>query len=401
MKNKRKKYRKPNAIIYAIFLFACKILSVIKFNLKIKENELKNKKGGFIVLANHESALDFVNIARALNRRTHFVISNAFYKTFPLGKVVEKLGLIPKNQFQTVPSDLIKMKTVIENEMPLVIFPAGLMPENGICTPIPKATGKALKWLNVDVYVAKSNGSYLTNPKWSKKWRKGITNLSITKLVSKEELTTATSEELQERLESALAFDAYKINDELKVAFKNGDNVVGLENVLYKCPKCNSKYSIVSKNLNTLSCTKCNYEVYSDKYGILHGKNEDAIFKYPSDWSLYIEKQIEEEILKNPEYKLESVCEVYMIDEKKHKFKNSGTATIKLTKDGFNINGIVNGESLQKQLSIKNFPSLPLKPGKNFDVQEDKIIYRISPLDPKTCTEWVSAVEVLYKLQNI
>lgn len=400
MKNKKKKYSKPNAIIYSIFLFGCKIISALKFNLKIKKNELKNVKGGFVVIANHESALDFVNLARAMKRRTHFVISNAFYKTFPLSSVVEKLGLISKNQFQTAPSDLMKMKTVIDNGMPLVIFPAGLMPENGICTPIPKATGKALKWLNADVYVAKSNGSYLTNPKWSKKWRKGETTLSITKFASKEELSEIASEELQERVEKALSFDAYKMNDTLKVAFKNGDNVVGLENVLYKCPKCNEKYTIVAKNVNTLKCLGCGYEVYSDKFGMLHGKTEDAIFKYPSQWSLYIEKKIKEEIESNPEYKLESFASVYTIDDKKHKFILSGTALVKLTSVGFIFDGIVNGERLEKTLSIKNYPSLPLKPGMNFDVQDGKTIYRICPTDPRTCTEWVSAVEALYEMQN-
>ncbi len=401
MKDKSKKYRKPNIIIYSIFLFACKILSSLKFNLKIKQNQLKNKKGAYVVLANHESALDFVNVARALNRRAHFVISNAFYKTFPFGSIVEKLGLIPKNQFQTAPSDLIKMKTVIDNGMPLVIFPAGLMPENGICTPIPKATGKALKWLNVDVYVAKSNGSYLTNPKWSKKWRKGKTTLSITKFASKEELSNLTSEELQQKIENALSFDAYKINDAVKVPFKNGDNVVGLENVLYACPKCNKKYSIISENVNTLRCTECGYEVYSDKFGILHGKSEEAIFKYPSDWSLYIEKQIKEEINANPNYSLECFSDVYTVDEKKHKFTLTGTTYIKISKEGITFKGVVNGEKIEKTLSIKNYPSLPLKPGANFDIQDGKIIYRICPSEPKTCTEWVSAVEALYELQNI
>lgn len=398
MKEKKNNYNKPNPIVYGIFSFASKILSFLKFNLKIEKNEAKGVKGGYVVIANHESALDFVNVVKALNRRAHFVISNAFYKTFPLGFLVEKLGLIPKNQFQTLPSDLKKMKTVVDNEVPLVIFPAGLMPENGICTPIPKATGKALKWLNQDVYIAKSNGSYLTNPKWSEKWRRGVTTLSVTKFISKQELLNVSAEKLQEMIEKTLYFNAYNENAEKKIEFKNGDDVAGLENVLYKCPLCGKEYTIISENKKALKCLSCGYKVYSDKTGALYKENKrEAIFKYPSDWSLYIEKEIEKKIESNPDFKLECFAEIFMIDDKKHKFVSSGSARVSLNKDGFNINGMVNGENLDKNYSIKNYPSLPLKPGKSFEIQDGKTIYRICPIVPKVCTEWVLTAEAFYK----
>ena len=398
MKNTTNNYRKPNPIIYGIFTFMSIILSWLKFNLKIEKNELKGVKGPYVVIANHESALDFVNVARAIKKRAHFVISNAFYNTFPFRFIVERVGLIPKNQFQTMPSDLKKMKTAVDNELPLVIFPAGLMPENGICTPIPKATGKALKWLNQDVYLAKSNGSYLTNPKWSSKWRRGKTTLNVEKFIAKEDLDKYTAEEIQEMVEKALYFDAYKNNGLEKIPFKNGDNVVGLENVLYKCPLCGKEYTIISEDKTALKCMSCGYKVYSDKTGALYrDKGKEAIFKYPSDWSLYIEKEIEKKIDKNPSYKLECLADVFILDEKKHKFVKGGTARVTLNKDGFILNGMVDGEKLDKEYSIKNYPSLPLKPGKSFEIQDGKTILRICPIVPKVCTEWVSTAEIFYK----
>lgn len=398
MKGNKNNYRKPNPIVYGIFSFASRVLSSLKFNLKIEKNELKGVKGPYVVIANHESALDFVNVVRTIKGRAHFVISSAFYGTFPFRFIVEKLRLIPKNQFQTMPSDLKKMKAVVDNGLPLVIFPAGLMPENGICTPIPKATGKALKWLNQDVYVAKSNGSYLTNPKWSSKWRKGKTTLSVEKFIAKEDLINYTAEEIQDKVEKSLYFDAYKNNEVEKIPFKNGDNVIGLENVLYKCPLCGKEYTIISEDTNVLKCVSCGYKVYSDKTGALYRENgKEAIYKYPSDWSLYIEKEIENKIDKNPNYKLECVADVYILDDKKHKFVIGGNTRVVLNKDGFALNGMVNGEKIEKQYSIKNYPSLPLKPGKSFEIQEGKTILRICPIVPKVCTEWVLTAETFYK----
>jgi len=71
-----------------------------------------------------------------------------------INPILKKCGVIPKQQFQTAMEDLKKMKAVIDNNMPLVIYPAGLMSEDGIATKIPKGTGKLLKWFNCDVYVA-------------------------------------------------------------------------------------------------------------------------------------------------------------------------------------------------------------------------------------------------------
>ena len=399
MKSNLKRYKKPSLITYFFTSIIFKIFSKFKFNLKVIKNDVKKVKGPFVILANHESALDFVNIYTAIKRRAHFVISRAFYSTLPIRKIMDSMGVIPKNQFQTIPSDLKNMKTAITNGFPLVIYPAGLMPEDGIGTPIPKATGKALKWIGVDVYVAKSVGSYLTNPKWSSRWRKGRVKLSITKFLSKEELLNTLENEVQQKLEKELYFDAYKNNEIERVCFKHGDEVLGLENVLYKCPNCKSEFTIKAENKNTLKCCKCNYSVYADKMGFLYSKdNNVAIYKHPSDWSKFIENELLLQIKEDKNYTLQCDADVYMIDYKKGKFVCAGKTNLKLSRKGFEFDGIINNEKFVKNISISNFPTLPLKPGKSFEIQDGKDIYRILPMDKTVCTKWVSALEILYNL---
>ena len=93
---------------------------------------------------------------------------NAFFQTIPVPGVMPRLGLIPKQQFQTNLADLRKMKKVIDNGGILVIYPAGLMSEAGTSTPIPVATYQFLKWLGADIYMAKNIGTYFSMPKWRK-----------------------------------------------------------------------------------------------------------------------------------------------------------------------------------------------------------------------------------------
>ena len=178
-------YRKPNIFCYRIAQCASWFVSTFIFRRKLQRNEIKGKKGPFVVIANHEAALDFVNLIGITSTPMSFVISNSFYNSLPITGFFDQLGVIPKQQFQTTVRDMKTMKEVIDNGSPLVIYPAGLMCEDGLSTPIPAATYKFLQWLGVDVYVARTTGTYFSMPKWAKGLRVGRTYLDVYRLFSK------------------------------------------------------------------------------------------------------------------------------------------------------------------------------------------------------------------------
>ena len=397
---KAKKYKKPNAIIYGVFYIISKIVCFFKLGLKIKRNEVKGKKGGFVIIANHGSSIDFMPLCVALKRRAHFVISNAFYSSLPIQPLLNSAGVIPKNQFQTSVSEMRAMKNVLENEMPLVLYPAGLMTENGIGTPIPLATGKTLKWFGKDVYVAKSFGVYFSHPKWAKKWRKGKVSLDVYKLFDKDELVNLSEEELQKTIEEHLSFDEYAIQKEKKIAFHGGDSVKGLENVLYKCPNCKEEFTFSVKDKNKLTCEKCGYTVKSDKYGLFNSNNEkEIIFDTVSDWFRWIEKEAKEEISKE-NFLLSSKAEVYMINYKKHRFEKRGECDITLDNKEFVIDGSKYNLDIKKSFATKIFPILPFKPGRSFDLQDGREIYRIELENGKETIKWITCLREIYKTQK-
>ena len=201
---------KRNIFIYRLAQAASFIVAKFIFKRKFLRNEIKGKKGPFVVIANHQCALDFVNLIGATKTPMSFVISNSFYNSLPIKVLLDRMGLIPKQQFQTTVKDMKRMKTVIEKGEPLVIYPAGLMCEDGLSTPIPAATYKFLKWLNADVYVAKTIGTYFSCPKWSKGFRSGRTFLDVYRLFEKEELEALPIEDIKRKTEEALFFDAYR-----------------------------------------------------------------------------------------------------------------------------------------------------------------------------------------------
>lgn len=400
--NKKKtKKSKQNIFLYRIVQFLAWFVAVFAFKRKFIRNEIKGKKGPFVIIANHEAALDFVNLIGATRTPLSFVISNSFYNTLPFKRVVSRLGMIPKQQFQTSLRDLGAMRSIIRDGRILVIYPAGLMCEDGQSTPIPAATYEFLKWLNTDVYVAKTIGTYFSMPKWAKGIRVGRTFIDIYKLFDRDVLCDMPLDEVKEKTSEALDFDAYLEQEKLKIKYRKNDNIEGLENVLYVCPNCMGEFTMRTKKKKTIYCVQCGFEETSDKYAFLHNKKgvgEEV--RHVSVWSRMIYNSLKEKVEAGKIKKITTMARVQTIDPKKHKYRDSGKAKITLTPDTLSLRGIINGEEIDLSMPTASFPSLPFKPGRNFEIQHGDISYRCFPQKPLVVMKWVNLVKIFYEIKT-
>ena len=313
--------------------------------------------------------------------------------------MLDMVRVIPKNQFQTSIADMRKMKAALDdNKLPLVIYPAGLMTANGINTPMPDSTGKVLKWFNQDVYVARLRGSYLTNPKWGKGWRKGKIRLEIYKLFDKETLKTMDGDQVLKIAEEHLSYDEYAIQKHEMVAYKGGDKIAGLENVLFVCPHCGAEFSFTAPTENTLTCASCGYSVKANEYGLLE-QNGDISLYYdsPSDWYRFIENTLAKELEDNPDFLLSDDAEIYKINDKKHKYEPAGKCKIMLNSQEFTLDGELNGAPFKNSFPTTMYPTLPIKPGYHFEIQDGQEIYRIMLSDGKKAIKWIASLEYFHK----
>ncbi len=394
-------YTKPKKIYYRLAQVVSYLFTTCVFKRKILRNEIKGVKGPYVVIANHQAAYDFVSLIGLNHRPMSFVISNSFYQSLPIKSFLDKMGVIPKQQFQTGTSDLMKIRAVIQAGEPVVIYPAGLMCEDGLSTPIPSATSKLLKWLGVDVYMAKISGTYFAMPKWTSGFRPGKTTIDVYKLFSKEEIKTMDDKTLKEKTEQALLFDAYREQEVLKVKYKNGSNLNGIENVLYSCPHCDSEFTVKVKDNNVLYCQHCGYSLKSDEYGFLHkngGIGEEI--RYVSDWSRRIYHKLKEKISKGVETIITSPTAIHMINNKTNKYEKAGQGTITLTQQGFLFSGELNNELTELNIPIQNLPTLPFSPGRYFEIQEGKNIYRCVLEDGKLAMKFINMVKIFFELNN-
>ncbi|MBQ4612162.1 MAG: 1-acyl-sn-glycerol-3-phosphate acyltransferase [Clostridia bacterium] len=395
------RYIKPNSFYYRFAQLVAWPVAACIFKRKVLRNEIKGVDGPFVVIANHQAAYDFVNLIGICKRRMSFVISNSFYQSLPIRGFLDKLAVIPKQQFQTNVSDMKKIRAVIEAGEPLVIYPAGLMCEDGLSTPIPNATYKLFKWLGVDVYMAKTCGTYFAMPKWANGFRPGKTTLDVYKLFSKEELETLSPDAIRERAENALLFDAYREQEQLLVKYKNGADVHGLQNVLYTCPHCGTEFSIVAQGESALVCERCGYRVHADEYGFLH---KDSAFgpelRYVSDWSRRIYAATKEKLARGEDAVLTAKTAIHMIDRKKKKYQPVGEGTVTLTRDKFLIEGTIHGERVCLNVPSSGFPSLPFAPGKHIEIQDGQTIYRCVLEDGRLAMKFINMIKIFYQYKT-
>jgi len=393
-------YTKPNVFIYRLAQLVSWQVATFVFRRKMLRNEIKGKKGPFVVIANHQAQYDFVNLIGATHRPMSFVISSSFYNALPITGLLRRMGVIPKQQFQTTIRDMKQMKRVVEHDQPLVIYPAGLMCEDGLSTPIPPATYKFLKWLNVDVYMAKTSGTYFAMPKWGRGMRRCRTYLDIYQLFTKEELNQLSLDAIRERTDEALLFDAYREQETLLVE-NVGNNIEGLEQVLYMCPHCRSEFTMQVKNENTLCCTKCGFEQVSDQYAFLHNhRGIGPEVRYVSDWSRMIYDQLKEQVLAAPDTSLTSETRIHMIDRSKHKYVEVGTGTVSLFRECFLIRGTIHGSEVELQIPITNLPTLPFGPGKYLEIQCSDISYRCVLNDSHLVMKFINLLKIFYELNQ-
>lgn len=394
-------YNKPSTFHYKLAQMVSWVVAKFIFKRKFIRNEIKDQKGPFVVIANHEAVLDFANLIGATKHPMSFVISSAFFNTLPLKKFMTKMGVIPKAQFQTSMKDLRQMVSVIKNEGSIAIYPAGLMCEDGLSTPIPQATYKFLKILNADVYVAKTIGTYFVMPKWAKGISPGRTYMDIYKLFSKEELAEADEAAIKAKTDEALLFDAYREQEQYLAKYKSNRDLNGLENVLYVCPYCKTEFSIQVKDKNVLQCSECGLTYSSDIHGFLH---KESCFgpdiRYVSDWSKSIHNDMKAKIEQRLLTSLTAETKILMINFAKNKFIEVGSGTISLSVDELTIDGVINGESINLSIPTAHFPTLPFKPGKHLDIQNGADIYRCVLRDGKMAMKFIHMIKSIHELKK-
>ena len=388
--------KKPNPILY----FLCKIGFTFfnKTKVKLKVTKKDKIKGPAIVLCTHGSFVDFLYCYMPLiSEKPNIMHARLYSYRKDLAWLTKKLGAFPKSMFSTDIENAKNSMKVLSKGRILIMMPEARLSTVGEFEGIQDTTHKFLKKMNVPIYALKINGNYFALPKWGDKLRKkSPIEVSLEKLVSKEEIMAIDELSLREKVEKGLYYNEFEwIEKNPNVHYKHETLAEGLENILYVCPKCHKTLTINTYKKH-LYCNECGFKAtLNDRYGFVN----KVPFNNFAEWYNFQKGVLKEQIENDPNYKLESKVELKLpsIDGKTF-MRKAGFGTCTLNREGLTYKGTCDGEIIEKFFAMKNVYRLLFGAGEDFEIYENKKLWYFVPENKKSCVIWYNASEILKNL---
>ena len=281
---KRKKPHRPDLLFRtAMRVLSCPALWKTHFKYQKTDME-KAPKGPYLILMNHSSFID-LKIASAIFYPMPYCIvttTDAF-----VGKewLMRALGCIPTRKYVGDLSLITDMEYALHKKKTSVLmFPEAGYSFDGCVSSMPKGLGLLVKKLGVPVLTVITDGAFLHDPLYNYlQTRRVRVTAQLKCLFSAEETRELTSAELEEGIKQAFAFDNFKNQYESGTEIKEDFRADGLHRVLYRCPACESDFSMESKG-TVLRCKKCGKEYELGALGNLREVGGEARFSHIPAW---------------------------------------------------------------------------------------------------------------------
>jgi len=374
--------KRPNPIVNIFLGFLIKVYAYFKGQRIIKNTKIA---GPAIILSNHTSFYDFIYTTAAMypKRVTYLAARKMFFES-GTGFFLRLGRAIPKSLMQADPVATLNALRILKKKGILSIFPEGQISPSGRSLTPSFSIAKFLKKAAVNVYIVKHMGAGLANPPWSKKSFKGRIETVKELIISKEDLTVLTIEEIYKIVCAKLFYSASEDNLKKKYTYRLND-ISNLENVIYQCPSC--KYEGLVAKKHQLVCPKCNHILSYDKYGLLNGQGLDQIF-------LNQEKYVRDEIDENIDFKISGKTKLMSFKNKK--LVEVGNGILSITNFEYIYNGAIDGEVKELRFNAANIASLPSDIGRNIQIYEGDTIYQFEMEKKWLPTKMVHVGEYLY-----
>ena len=168
------------------------------YGMRLDREEIKDLKGPFLAVANHQSLNDFGVVAWACRQaQMHFVISSHFFHNALYAKLFNFIGAISKRQFVPDPVSVRKMLRVARKGECICIFPEGQTCYSGENAAVDPGIGRLAKLLGFPVINIQIRGNYLRRPKWATgKTYPSACEAKASLLLSKEDVGRLSAEEI-------------------------------------------------------------------------------------------------------------------------------------------------------------------------------------------------------------
>ena len=371
----------PKSMYYLLLFKVFNFIVKKKVKASYDDISLENIEGPFVLLSNHPSFYDvYFATTKIYPKRAAFILNRYYFRNKFMRFFFNQIGTIPKKLFSPDFETIRRTLKTIKSGFPIFMCPEGRLGLDGTNYYSTKETGKFIKQLKLPIVIININGAYISKPKWRKHRIKSNVYVKVTKMLSKEEVLDLTVEEINDIINQGIAYNEFNYIKENNLTFKDKKKAEGLENILYRCPKCHQEYTLSSKG-NTISCN-CGFNL-TIKEDYHFEENEFGLTNI-HDWYELI-KQEERKHLDNINLECEVKVKKFNIDNKK--LDEKGIGICKLDNDKFTFEGNLKVKSFSIDLEILR--TFAFSCGEQFECYYNDELYYFYPVkNPQQCAKW-------------
>ena len=369
---------------------------------KIERINVDDLKPPYLMLSNHLYFVDFQLSALAnYPHRTNNVANIDGY--IKRAWLMDLLGCICTRKFS---NDLHLIKSVVKvlkRGDVASIYPEARYSATGFTSFIPDSIGKLAKMCKVPVVVVIHHGNHLHTPFYDfRKERKVPLYTTMTKILTAEEVSSLSVDEINARIKKAFEYDEYQYQKDNHILIKEPYRAEGLHKILYQCPHCLKEGKMNSKGAE-IFCEECGKVWTWQEDGYLKANEGNTEFDHIPNWYKWQIKNVKEEVISG-KYNFEDDVEVYTLPNT-NKIHYLGKA--KVTHDAINgyiLQGHYRNEDycmIRKPLAANSiqveYDHVHIKPFDCFVINTEDDTYFIYPSKKNVITKLAIATEEIYK----
>ncbi len=370
----------PDSPMYVLIFLLVRLWLGNRQRLEIEDRALRDLKGPYVLLANHESFEDFYYISRMAHPRRPSYLVNEFYCTRPILKTMaRRSGILSKKLFTPDMAAPLGIMRTIRAGYPVVIFPEGRLSPDGRSNPIVESGAALYRRLKTTLVLVRIDGAYFAHPKWRKKTYRSRIRLSVRRVLSPEELAAMSSEELDGIIRTELFHDASAGESG---PFPQKDKALGLDALLYRCADCGALYQTRGEG-NELRCLAC---------GARHRLDETYRFTDgPGTISRYYDaiRRMEAEEPEGLSLRAEVRTKIFGANGGPVRWEQ-GLCT--LDPAGFRYRS----DTQEFEIPAEKLPALAFSCGEEFELYHENELHYFYPLEePKQVARWALAADLM------
>ena len=315
MAMKRPKHKRPikPSILFRTLMRLVSIPDLIKTGFRLEKvgMERLGKKEPCLVLMNHSSFIDLEIVASAMYPRPFNIVATTD-SYFGKGWLMRRLGCIPTKKFVNEPSLVRDMIYAIrELGDSVILFPEAGYSFDGKSTTLPDTLGRLVKMLGAPVVMITTYGAFSRDPLYNNLKKRSVkVSAKQEFLLSKEDIASMSTEQINEIITEKFSFDSFRWQQENKIRIAEPTRAEGLNRVLYKCPHCEAE-GFTEGTGTQLVCHNCGESWTLDEYGYINSNGKKDGFNHIPDWYSWERECVRREIC-DGKYGIDIPVDIYM-----------------------------------------------------------------------------------------